>query len=189
MKIEIPGKSFAFKEWSLVCGAIASGHQTVILRKGGISEGKRGFEWLHDRFFLFPTLFHAQMEKIRIGEADNAVEVFSQPEGTVRIGVYVETLRTSLLKKWEEVTALAPFHIWTPDTVRERFEWGDEPGIFVAVIRAYRLKDPLVLRDRDAFGGCRSWIGLPREEVPSSIDAEAVEPICGIPPLPEETQN
>ena len=49
-----------FEEWSRVCAALGAGAQSVILRKGGIHEGRGGFWWKHDRFFLFPTHFHEQ---------------------------------------------------------------------------------------------------------------------------------
>jgi len=53
----------AFKEWDVVCNAIGAGRQTVILRKGGIHEGREGFAWEHEEFVLFPTRFHAQQQK------------------------------------------------------------------------------------------------------------------------------
>jgi len=45
--------------------------------------------------------------------------------------------------------------------IRDRFQWGDEPGIAWAVVNAWELEDPWVLEDRKTFGGCRSWFGLP----------------------------
>ena len=39
------------------------GRQSVILRKGGIAEGRDGFAFRHREFFLFPTFFHEQVEK------------------------------------------------------------------------------------------------------------------------------
>jgi hypothetical protein len=36
-------KSVGFKEWALVCEALGRGEQTIILRKGGIAEGRGGF--------------------------------------------------------------------------------------------------------------------------------------------------
>jgi len=56
----------AFKEWSLVCRAIGTGLTSLILRKGGIHEGRRGFHFDHDAFWLFPTSFHAQREQLRL---------------------------------------------------------------------------------------------------------------------------
>src|SRR5271163_3110147 len=55
--------SIGFKEWTLICEALGSGAQSIILRKGGIAEGRAGFRFQHDEFFLFPTLFHEQAAK------------------------------------------------------------------------------------------------------------------------------
>jgi hypothetical protein len=63
-------ESVGFKEWSLVCDALGRGTQSVILRKGGIAEGRRGFSFRYREFFLFPTLIHEQVEKVRIASAD-----------------------------------------------------------------------------------------------------------------------
>ena len=56
-----------FKEWQVVCDALAEGRQTVILRKGGIHEGREGFSFAHERFYLFPTRFHATSEQVKTG--------------------------------------------------------------------------------------------------------------------------
>ena len=49
-----------FKEWQVVCDALASGRQAIILRKGGIHEGRAGFSFAEENFFLFPNRFHNQ---------------------------------------------------------------------------------------------------------------------------------
>jgi hypothetical protein len=59
-------ESVGFKEWSLVCDAFGRGEQSIILRKGGIAEGREGFSFRHREFFLFPTFFHEQVAKVRI---------------------------------------------------------------------------------------------------------------------------
>jgi hypothetical protein len=48
-------ESIGFKEWSLVCNALGQGTQSVILRKGGIAEGREGFSFRRREFFLFPS--------------------------------------------------------------------------------------------------------------------------------------
>ena len=58
-------KSVGFKEWSVVCEALGRGLQSIILRKGGIAEGRAGFSFQQREFFLFPTHFHEQLEKVR----------------------------------------------------------------------------------------------------------------------------
>src|SRR4051812_20129921 len=52
--------SIAFKEWAVICRALAEGRQAVILRKGGIAEDGGRFRPEHDRFLLYPTFFHEQ---------------------------------------------------------------------------------------------------------------------------------
>ena len=178
----------AFKEWQLVADAIASGEQSLILRKGGISEGKAGFQWIHERFFLFPSLFHEQAAQV-LPREDGSLRECGQIDGLVAeeipFQVYVETLATGRILDWDGVLRLAPYHIWREEIVRERFEWGDEPGLAWAVVRAWRLDEPWVLRDRATFGGCRSWFGLPPEEGGDWRErlaaATSVEPHCGRP--------
>jgi hypothetical protein len=152
-----------FKEWQVVCDALASGRQSILLRKGGIHEGRQGFSFAHESFFLFPTRFHAQGEQVREGEVRELPEW--QPGDTVRITHHAEALRAVTLHEWEKVAALAPLHIYTEATVRERFEWqgkGMASGsIHVALVRVRELAEPWELVYQPSFGGCRSWITLP----------------------------
>lgn len=188
----------AFKEWQLVADAIADGEQSLLLRKGGISEGKAGFQWLHGRFFLFPSRFHEQAAQVlpdAAGLPRSYRELPGLEEGDVPFTVYVETLATGRLVDWEEIRLLSRYHIWTEAIVRERFEWGDEPGLAWAAIRAWRLPEPWVLRDRAGFGGCRSWLGLPPDEGGGWRErlaaAEEVVPRCGWPAslLPQDRSD
>ena len=178
----------AFKEWQLVSDAIVSGEQAVLLRKGGISEGKAGFQWLHERFFLFPSLFHEQAEQVA-PMADGALRSFKPREGLAEddivFSVYLETIASGRITDWDEVLRLAPYHIWREEIVRERFEWGDEPGISWATIRTWKLDEPWILKDRATFGGCRSWFGMPTDEGGDwrarLEGSRMVEPSCGLP--------
>ena len=177
----------AFKEWQLVAEALASGEQSVILRKGGISEGKLGFQWLHEKFFLFPSLFHEQAQQVK-PLPDGSLREIPEPaagEGEIVFSVYVEAIKTGRLTEWDEVLRLAPYHIWKEEIVRERFEWGDEYGLSYAVVKAWQLTDPWILADRTSFGGCRSWFGLPSDEGGGWLSrlesARAVEAAVGLP--------
>lgn len=179
-------KPVAFKEWQVVCDAIANGEQSVILRKGGISEGKHGFQWIHERFFLFPTLFHEQGKHVHPG-ADGSERKFEQTDEHDRdipFSLYIETASTGVLTDWDEICELEKYHIWTRECIRERYDWGDEPGISYAVVNA-AVMQPWSLPDRKAFGGCRSWIGLPSDENGGFADklktADRVDMKCGSP--------
>ena len=60
----------ALKEWAVVVEALAQGEQNFLLRKGGIAEGKHGFELKHRRFLFFPTWEHPQQDWIRPADPD-----------------------------------------------------------------------------------------------------------------------
>ncbi|MBU6302906.1 MAG: DUF1802 family protein [Verrucomicrobia bacterium] len=155
---------FGFKEWKMVCDVIGRGEQAVLLRKGGISEGKLGFQWLHNEFFLFPTHFHGQADQLRPGSADPDVALSGSEPDVVSIGLFAEIVTTRRILVLEEALALEPLHVWKPAVVEERFLWGEAPGLSLAVIRPWRLAAPWALEQRPAFGGCRSWLGLPARE-------------------------
>jgi hypothetical protein len=155
--------SIAFKEWQVVCDALATGRQSILLRKGGIHEGRQGFSFAHESFFLFPTRFHAQENQVREGEVTVMPEW--QPGDALSITHHAEALWAVTLTDWEKAAMLEPFHIYSEDTVRERFDWegkGMASGsIHAALVRVRELARPWELPYQPAFGGCRSWITLP----------------------------
>jgi len=151
----------AFKEWAIVCEALGSGRQSVILRKGGIAEGRDGFAFLHREFFLFPTRFHETFEKTTL-PAGTRLPV--QKEGEVNILFAVKMEWSCFLTVTKQVEALGDFHILRKEVVDERFRFGEPPGIHVGFARVYRLSVPWILPMEKRFGGCRSWVELP--EVP-----------------------
>ena len=148
-------ESVGFKEWSLVCDALGRGTQSVILRKGGIAEGRRSFSFRYREFFLFPTLFHEQVEKVRIASTN-----IPAPDNTIAIRWYAKVERSLRIDSFAIAEALAPLHILSPGVVRERFgHKGD--GLNVAFARVFEIWPIWVLQNKKRFGGCRSWVELP----------------------------
>jgi len=148
-------ESIGFKEWSLVCDALGHGTQSVILRKGGIAEGRGGFSFRHREFFLFPTFFHEQIAKVRIAAADTAA-----PGNTIAIRWYAKVERAQRINSVAIAEALAPLHILSIEVVRQRFGYKRD-GLNVAFVRVFELSPVWVLQNEKRFAGCRSWIGLP----------------------------
>ncbi|MGD9420627.1 MAG: DUF1802 family protein [Verrucomicrobiota bacterium JB025] len=153
----------AFKEWQVVCDALASGRQTIILRKGGIHEGREGFSFARESFFLFPTRFHAQSDQVREGEVIPMPEW--QPGEEIRITHQADARWAVTLTEWSQVKALRQFHIYSDETIRDRFDWeakGMNTGsIHVALVRVRKLAEPWVFPYEPSMGGCRSWIKIP----------------------------
>lgn len=156
-------ESIGFKEWQVVCEALASGRQSVLLRKGGIHEGRQGFSFAHESFFLFPTRFHAIADQVREGKVTVMPEW--QPGDTIRITHHAEALWAVTLTDWEKVAAMEPLHIYSEQTVRDRFDWegkGMASGsIHLALVRVRELAAPWEFPYETRYGGCRSWINLP----------------------------
>jgi hypothetical protein len=148
-------ESAGFKEWSLVCDALGRGRQSVILRKGGIVEGRGGFSFRHREFFLFPTSFHEQIVKVRIAAAD-----IPAPGSTIAIRWYARVERAVRINSLAIAEALAPLHILSAEVVRERFGYKGD-GLNVAFVRVFEVSPVWVLQNEKRFSGCRSWINLP----------------------------
>lgn len=159
-----------FKEWTLICEALGRGAQSIILRKGGIAEGRAGFRFQHAEFLLFPTLFHEQVAKLKLPPATPLPGPRADGQHEVLYRVHVEW--TEDVTDREKVRALAPFHLWQEAEVEKRFRQDEKPGVSLAFVRVARLAEPFVFPDALRFGGCRSWIALP--ELPADAAAREV---------------
>jgi hypothetical protein len=148
-------ESIGFKEQSLVCDALGHGTQSVILRKGGIAEGRGGFSFRHREFFLFPTFFHKQMAKVRIASGD-----IPAPDNTIAIRWYAKVERALRIDSLAIAEAVALLHILSAEVVRERFGYKGD-GLNVSFVRVFKISPVWVLQNGKRFSGCRSWVELP----------------------------
>ena len=159
----------AFKDWAAVCDAMGQGRQSVILRKGGLAEGRTGFQFKHPEFFLFPTGYHEQFEKMRPGLSGGLQGAGDAGAGLVKIRDFFRLEWHATVTDLPAVRALAPFHLYREEEVHERFVYDESPGLQVAFGRAFRMDRPWTLPDQASFGGCRSWISLPPPAPAGSI--------------------
>ena len=149
----------AFKEWAVVVDALGRGDQIIILRKGGISEGRSGFQVEHNRFLLFPTLFHQQRESVQPG-AQMRYDAFAPKlsPGVVHIEYLVQVVDWKFVDSLESALRLRGQHIWREEVIRERFDWGKSRSIYAMAVRVHRLASPVDLPMREEYGGCKSWV-------------------------------
>lgn len=158
--------ALAFKDWEVVCEALGRGVQDVILRKGGIHEGRAGFSFAHEEFYLFPTLFHGQGEMVRGDMIDVSVREKSKWEigDLVEVRYFCRVKEAVTLTSWEDVVALEGRHVWRKELIRERFDWAgkgmDAGSIHVAFVETEVLAEPLELVYEKGMGGCRSWVEI-----------------------------
>ncbi len=161
-------ESAGLKEWAIVCEALGRGDQSIILRKGGVAEGRAGFAFRHSEFFLFPTFFHEQIDKVRV----NGAEIPKALESEVEIRFFARLVAAAEITSWEIAAALEPLHILQRSVVRERFDHDERPGVHVALVRVFRLTTSWVFPDTPGYGGCRSWVRL--QECPTEPRFEPV---------------
>ncbi len=159
----------AFKEWAVVVEELGRGGQIVILRKGGIAEGRGGFRAEHERFWFFPTRFHQQAEGV---EGVDFSKLKFPAEDLVRIEFTAEVAEARQLESLEVARRLAGQHIWRDGVIAERFDWGREQGIYAMAVRVRRLPEPVELPLLEKYGGCKSWVELDAE-----LDFGATTPV------------
>jgi hypothetical protein len=173
----------AFKEWAAIVEALGAGEQILLLRKGGIAEGRGGFQVKSQRFWLYPTFFHAQLAESKPA-AEKYFEIANRldaPAGAshdattpVTLRYFAEVVETNFVADWNRIQALNAQHLWKETLVRERFDWSKPPGLHVIAVRVHATAQPHVVTPTAAMLGCKSWI-----EVPFDFDAVASEPVLG----------
>lgn len=151
-----------FKEWASVVLALERGLQTLILRRGGISEESDAFEPKHSRFALFPTYFHQQRSGLREEYAALIDEAFRlEPRaGTVRIGSVAQVTSQARIDSLDALSELHGRHVYRPELVEARFRGLYGKGLYALGVHIELLPEPLELPLLSEYGGCKSWVEL-----------------------------
>jgi hypothetical protein len=173
----------ALKEWQVVCRALESGRQILLLRKGGIFEAKRGFEIKHREFLLFPTYLHQQRGMLK-DEALGEMQVRSaEPE---RVEIRAAGMVTDIVpvESRGQIDTLEDQHIWTAPLIDMRFNYKPKNPLYLLLVRAYRLTEPVTIDNAPAYAGCISWVPLDRP-----IGLEASTAVLDDPAYEKTRQN
>jgi hypothetical protein len=164
----------AFKDWAIIIDALGHGEQIIILRKGGLAEGRGGFKVEHEEFLLFPTRYHQQGEMVvpTAVARHRQVEAAFPPEDVLRFEYCAKVVEWREVTSLEKATGLRGQHIWSERVIADRYEWGREQKIFAIALRVSRLPEPVEVPMLEEYGGCKSWI-----EVAGEIDTSAAQPV------------
>jgi hypothetical protein len=155
----------AFKEWAGICDALVSGRQSLIVRKGGIAEGPRGFAPEHDTFWLYPTHVHEAEQGLR--ETPSAPKPQTGPgpmpsplpPETVALRGLAVVDSIAFVDREEVLSALRDLHAWTDETLSKRFHYR-RPGLWVLGVRVFRRPDPHIVALTAEHAGCKTWVPL-----------------------------
>ena len=162
--------SVALKEWAVVCGALETGRQIVLLRKGGILESLSGFDVEHRQFLLFPTYVHQNPEMLKTTERAGIESRAEEPQ-RITLSSFADVTDVIQLHDRSQIDAIDHEHIWSPPLIDMRFNYKPQNPLYLLVVRTFVLPRPVTIENTAAYAGCKSWVSL-RE----SIDARDARP-------------
>ena len=156
----------ALKEWSIICKALEDGNQTILLRKGGILEYKKGFEIRQKSFLLFPTLEHQAEEYLQSKYLQtydlllrgNKSEDIQNKTNTLWVLARIEAIQE--FHDHEMLPELEKYHIWNEKYVRMRMKYNPKKPMNALLLRVYRLPESISVDVQPEWAGCKSWIDI-----------------------------
>lgn len=158
------------KEWSAVCQALKDGRQILLARKGGILDAEGGFAPSFPEFFLYPTRWH-QTEQIRAALKPSEYPRYGIVSGEtgdcIRLSVYCQVAETQGVTDASVLRRLNSEHIWNPDFLENRFDWGKQKGLTVLAVRVFEVDPPQSVSPKPSYAGCKSWIEDREAELPA----------------------
>jgi hypothetical protein len=128
----------------------------------------------HQRFLLFPTLFHQQRESVipaAQARYDQIAPLFPPPD-RLRLEWFAEVAAARQLHSPAQAGALRGQHVWRDEVIAQRFDWGKDKSIFALAARVFRLPQTIELPLLPAYGGCKSWVELGQD-----ISTDGAEPV------------
>lgn len=156
----------ALKEWSIICKALEDGNQTILLRKGGILEYKKGFEIRQKSFLLFPTLEHQAEEYLQSKYLQtydlllrgNKSQDIQNKTNTLLILARIEAIQE--FHDHEMLPVLEKYHIWNEKYVNMRMNYNPKKPMNALLLRVYKLPQPISIDVNPEWAGCKSWIDI-----------------------------
>ncbi len=149
----------ALKEWAVAVRALERGETALVVRKGGIRE--KAFAVPKTRFLFFGGYEHQKPEQLKPLYHDLLRSIPERKDdGPVLFTSFAEVEAAHEISETDELDALDPFHLWTPEYAESRLKWRPKKPLTVLVLRVHLLDEPVELAYRQSYGGCKSWIEL-----------------------------
>lgn len=156
----------ALKEWAIICRALEEGKQSILLRKGGVLEYKKGFEISQKIFLLYPTYEHQSKEYLQPNYLEN-FELLVEGKDSITNNDKLNTIR--ILASIEEIhefcdettlSKLEKYHIWNERYVQSRMNYNPKKPMNALFLRVYKLPKPISIDVKPEWAGCKSWIEI-----------------------------
>lgn len=152
----------ALKEWAVAIQALGKGHQTLIIRKGGIREFGNRFHILYPEFLLSPSYEHQQAQLLRPEYARAGSDALAEiPEADwLTFTHFARVHKAFCISELAQLQGLAPYHIWSAEYAEKRLRWRPRQPLTVMILRVYCLDQPIQVTMTPRYIGCKSWLEL-----------------------------
>jgi hypothetical protein len=161
----------ALKEWAVAVRALERGETALVVRKGGIRE--KAFAVPRTRFLLLPGYEHQRPELLKEEYRDLMVGIPDlTDDGPLRFSSFAEVDGAFEVFESDELSALEPHHLWTPEYAASRFKWRPKKPLTVLVLRTYLLRREVELPYSEEYAGCKSWV-----ELQNAVPVEGARPV------------
>lgn len=173
---EIPADcALALKEWASICDALYQGRQSILIRKGGIVEGPRGFVPEYSHFWLYATHFH-----------QNHGGAPESHRNLVELPALAGIAGAAWIDSFDDLAGLRDLHEWDEESLRKRFFYR-QPGVWVLAVRIRARPEPFRIPDLPEYRGCVGWVPLdrpyPTDGLRTVLDDDAFARILGRLPI------
>ena len=157
----------ALKEWNTTIEALGRGTTIAIWRKGGINDKPsirvpfENFNIEQNRFVLFPTFTHQDLDKIK-NDYWYLYDGSAGPnkDNQVKIKYWAEIEETILIKTFEQLLSISSELVNSEAHLKS--SWNISPNHLgkVLLLRVYSFGDPILIPNQKQYEGCKSWIEL-----------------------------
>lgn len=131
----------------------------LLLRKGGIYEAAGEFELENPQFLLFPTYLHQNLNMLKAADQAGFEARSSEPQ-QIRLSAAGEVTDIVQLKSRAQMDALDAEHVWTSPLIDMRFNYKPQNPLYLMLVRAYRMPEPVTVENTPEYAGCKSWVPL-----------------------------
>jgi hypothetical protein len=151
----------ALKEWAAIVHALLEGEQVIDVRKGGLREDGRHFDVTARRVWLYPTAEHQRAELLKPAYRHWIDLASASPVGeSITISGWADITDVATITDADHLDAIASKLIWTDEYASSRLSWKQRDPLWVLVLRAHRLDEPVTVPWVEGYGGCTSWVDL-----------------------------
>lgn len=152
----------ALKEWDVVVRALREGRQTLLLRKGGISDVNGVFTLKESEFFLFPTYEHQSAALLNERSAGDLARSLRErrTDGRIALDTYATVTDVRIVRDAQELADVPSRTVWSKAYVNQRLAYKPEKPLFLVTVKAHRLAEPRLIENDASYAGCVSWVPL-----------------------------